>query len=172
MRELIRQILQENAFKDDVKQSIKDNGLLDTIKYVGGVDNLVKILYDGDIMTYYQDTGFTPVKITEDGMNMYIDDLIIQSLGLEVKNFSRGKELEVSLGDFKWISGSANYKFTASARLFVSQSNGQKLWRVIGTSGDYGFGYSFINKRNTIGKRGRTQIFKQIIDKYNLQQYL
>jgi len=45
MRELIRQILKENAFKDDVKQSIKDNGLLDTIKYVGGVDNLVKILY-------------------------------------------------------------------------------------------------------------------------------
>ena len=172
MRELIRQILKENAFKDDVKQSIKDNGLLDTIKYVGGVDNLVKILYDSDIMTYYKDTGFTPVKITEDGMNMYIDDLIIQSLGLEAKTFSRGKELEVSLGDFNWNSKGSNYKFTARARLFVSQNNGQKLWRVIGTSGDYGFGYSFINKRNTIGKIGRTRIFKQIIDKYNLQQYL
>jgi hypothetical protein len=172
MRELIRHILKENAFKDDVKQSIKDNGLLDTIKYVGGVDNLVKILYDSDIMTYYKDTGFTPVRITEDGMNMYIDDLIIHSLGLEVKTWLMGKELEVSLGDFKWTSGGTNYKFTASARLLVSQSNGQKLWRVIGASGDYGFGYSFITKRNTIGKRGRRQIFNQVIDKYDLQQYL
>ncbi len=172
MRELIKKILNESKVKDQLKQSIEDNGLLDTLQYIGGADNLVKILYDGDIMKFYEESGFTPVKITEDGMNMYIDDLIIHSLGLEVKPWLRGKELEVSLGDFKWTSGGANYKFTASARLFVSQNNGQKLWRVIGTSGDYGFGYSFINKRNTIGKRGRTQIFKQIMDKYNLQQYL
>jgi hypothetical protein len=172
MRELIRKILNESKAKDQLKQSIEDNGLLDTLQYIGGADNLVKILYDGDIMKFYEESGFTPVKITEDGMNMYIDDLIIHSLGLEVKPWLSGKELEVSLGDFKWTSGGANYKFTASARLFVSQNNGQKLWRVIGTSGDYGFGYSFITKKNTIGKRGRTQIFKQIIDKYNLQQYL
>jgi hypothetical protein len=43
---------------------------------------------------------------------------------------------------------------------------------VVGTSGDSGFGYSFINKRNTLGKRARQQIFKQIIDKYNLQKYI
>ena len=156
MRELIRKILNESKAKDQLKQSIEDNGLLDTLQYIGGADNLVKILYDGDIMKFYEESGFTPVKITEDGMNMYIDDLIIHSLGLEVKPWLRGKELEVSLGDFKWTSGGANYKFTASARLFVSQNNGQKLWRVIGTSGDYGFGYSFITKKNTIGKRGRT----------------
>ena len=170
MRELIRHILKENTFKDDVKQSIKDNGLLDTIKYVGGTDNLVKILYDGDIMKFYEDTGFNPVRITDNGMDMYIDDLIIQSLGIEVRTSSRGDE--VNLGDFKWTSGGMNYKFSARARLFVSQSNGQKLWRVIGTSGDHGFGNSFITKKNTIGKRGRRQIFNQIIDKYNLQQYL
>ena len=171
MRELIRKILNESKIKDQLKQSIEDNGLSDTIQYVGGVDNLLKLLYDSDIIKFYEETGFTPVKITENGMNMYIDDLIIQSLGLPINTRIRNQE-EVLLGDFTWGSRGTNYKFTARARLFVSQNNGQKLWRVIGTSGDYGFGYSFINKRNTIGKRGRTQIFKQIIDKYNLQQYL
>ncbi len=171
MRELIRQILKENAFKDDVKQSIKDNGLLDTIQYIGGYDNLVKMLYDGDIMKFYEETGFTPVKITENGMNMYIDDLIIQSLGLPINTKIRNQE-EVLLGDFIWGSKGSNYKFTARASSFISQKNGQKLWRVVGASGDYGFGYSFIPTRNILGKRARTQIFKQIIDKYNLQQYL
>jgi hypothetical protein len=170
MRELIRHILKENAFKDDVKQSIKDNGLLDTIKYVGGTDSLVKILYDGDIMKFYEDTGFNPVRMTDDGMDMYIDDLIIRSLGIEVRTLSRGDE--VNLGDFRWTSGGMNYKFSTSARSVVNQTNGQKLWRVIGTSGDHGFGYGFITKKNTIGKRGRRQIFNQVIDKYDLQQYL
>jgi hypothetical protein len=50
--------------------------------------------------------------------------------------------------------------------------SGQKIWRVVGQSGDYGFGYSFITKRNTLGKRARTQIYNQIIDKYDLQEYL
>jgi hypothetical protein len=172
MRELIRKILNESKIKDQLKQSIEDNGLSDTIQYVGGVDNLLKLLYDSDIIKFYEETGFTPVKITENGMNMYIDDLIIQSLGLEAKTFSRGKELEVSLGDFNWNSKGSNYKFTARARSFISQKNGQKLWRVVGTSGDYGFGYSFIPTRNILGKRARKQIFDQIIDKYNLQQYL
>jgi hypothetical protein len=48
---------------------------------------------------------------------------------------------------------------------------GQELRRVAGTCGDHGFGYSFISQRNKIGKRGRAQIFKQIIEKYNLKNY-
>jgi len=43
---------------------------------------------------------------------------------------------------------------------------------VVGTSGDSGFGYGFINKRNTLGKRYRQQIFKQIIDKFELGDYV
>ena len=171
MRELIRKILNESKVKDQLKQSIEDNGLLDTIQYIGGADNLVRILYDGDIMKFYEESGFTPVKITEDGMNMYIDDLIILSFDLPINIRTRNQE-EVLLGDFRWGSKGSNYKFTARARSFISQNNGQKLWRVVGTSGDYGFGYSFITKRNTMGKKGRDQIFQQIIDKYDLQQYL
>jgi hypothetical protein len=171
MRELIRKILNESKIKDQLKQSIEDNGMSDTIQYVGGVDNLVKLLYDSDIIKYYEDAGVTPVKISEDGMNMYIDDLIILSFNKPINIRIRNHE-EVLLGDFTWSSGGSNYKFTAWARSFIDQNNGQKLWRVVGTCGDHGFGYSFITKRNTIGKKGRDQIFKQIIDKYDLQQYL
>jgi hypothetical protein len=51
-------------------------------------------------------------------------------------------------------------------------NSGQKIWRVVGQSGDYGFGYSFITKKNTLGKRARRQIFQQVIDKYGLNSYV
>jgi hypothetical protein len=53
----------------------------------------------------------------------------------------------------------------------VEYSSGKIMWRVVGTSGDSGFGYGFISTRNTLGKRARMQIFKQIIDKYKLDSY-
>lgn len=171
MRELIRKILNESKVKDELRQSIEDDGIAETVEKVGGYDNLVKMLYNGDVMEFYNITGFEPIKITENGMNMYIDDLIIQSLGLPINTRLRIQE-EVLLGDFNWRSRGSNYKFTARAHSFISQKNGQKLWRVVGTSGDYGFGYSFIPTRNILGKRFRKQIFDQIIDKYDLQQYL
>lgn len=156
---------------DLVRELVKKSGFKTASDVLGGTANLINILFDGDMMKYYEETGFKPIRITDDGTNMYIDDLIISSFGLEPKGSGVfGKE--IYLGDFSWKSGGFNYKFTANIRPFVSQINGQKLWRVVGTSGDSGFGYGFINKRNTIGKRGRTQIFKQIIDKYNLSEFL
>jgi hypothetical protein len=44
-------------------------------------------------------------------------------------------------------------------------------WKVVGTSGSHGFGYAFITKRETLGVRYRQQIFKQILDKYDLKKY-
>jgi hypothetical protein len=62
------------------------------------------------------------------------------------------------------------YKFTGY--LMPTVINEQNYWKVVGIGGSYGFGYGFISKKETLGKRNRQQIFKQIIDKYNLQQYL
>ena len=55
MRELIRKILNESIVKDQVKQLIDDEGLAGAIEYIGGADNLIKILYDGDIIQYYEE---------------------------------------------------------------------------------------------------------------------
>ena len=67
-----------------------------------------------------------------------------------------------------------NFKVNTILSIPFKSINGQELRRVIGRSGDYGFGdsYAGISKRNTIGKRGRTQIFKQIIEKYKLNSYI
>jgi hypothetical protein len=168
MRELIRKILNESIVKDQVKQLIDDEGLAGAIEYIGGADNLIKILYDGDISQYYEETGFTPIRISSEP-NLFIDDLIVQKLNLPSIKFM-GKDMK-DLGEFSWTTNGHTYKF--NAQLYpITYNSGQKIWRVVGQAGDYGFGYSYITKKNTLGKRARTQIFNQIIDKYDLQEYL
>jgi hypothetical protein len=99
--------------------------------------------------------------------NLYIDDAVVQILDLPDFNFSRRGEKD--LGTFKWTRSGMSYRFKAVIHP-ITYEGGNKMWRVIGTSGDSGFGYSWITKRNTLGKRARMQIFKQIIDKYNLDR--
>lgn len=67
-----------------------------------------------------------------------------------------------------------NDSFTARVRKVKRINNGveQILWHAVGVSGSYGIGYSYISKQETMGKKIRLQIFKQIIDRYNLNEYL
>jgi hypothetical protein len=138
----------------------------DVIKLLGGVNNLLKI-FNNDLKEFYKSTGFVPYKFDSTGENMYIDNLLIESLNLE----DSWNKKEKKLGDFRWTSSGINYTFTAHATSPFKSHLGQELRRVAGTCGDHGFGYSFISQRNKIGKRGRAQIFKQIIEKYNLKSY-
>ena len=138
----------------------------DVIKLFGGTKNILK-LFNNDLKEFYKVTGYSPYKFDSSGENMYMDEMLIQSLNLE--DVYSGKKL----GDFRWTSGGMNYKvITIVYKPFISSVSGQELRRVIGRSGDSGFGDSYISKKNTIGKRGRKQIFKQIIEKYNLDSYL
>lgn len=144
----------------------------DVIKLLGGVNNLLKI-FNNDLKEFYKSTGFVPYKFDSTGENMYIDNLLLESLNLDdVSNqrYDSGKKL----GDFRWTSGGMNYKVNTILSSPFKSINGQELRRVIGRSGDSGFGdsYAGISKRNTIGIRGRKQIFKQIIEKYNLESFL
>ena len=144
----------------------------DVIKLLGGVNNLLKI-FNNDLKEFYKSTGFVPYKFDSTGENMYIDNLLLESLNLDdVSNqrYDSGKKL----GDFRWTSGGMNFKVNTILSSPFKSIIGQELRRVIGRSGDYGFGdsYAGISKRNTIGIRGRKQIFKQIIEKYNLDSYL
>jgi len=170
MKDLIRLILKEEI-NDTTKKNIlsikNDIGLYNAIKVVGGFNNFIKIVYDGDTKEFFKDNDIEPYHITSEP-NLFISDIIVQLMELKNAPFSSGNEK--SIGDFYWVSGGIKYKFNAYLKRFKYDS-GKVEWRVVGQSGDSGFGYSFISQKNTLGKRARMQIFQQIIDKYNLDSY-
>ena len=160
-------IIIRDELVNNLREKIKTLGVNEVVKLVGGVDILLKVAFNGDLKTFYEYTGYVPYKFDSTGENMYIDNLLLESLNLE----DTWNKKEKKLGDFRWTRSGMNYKFTAYASTPFNGHSGQEYRRVLGRSGDSGFGDSSITKRNTIGKRGRTQIFKQIIEKYKLNSY-
>ena len=166
-------IIIRDELVNNLRDQIKTLGVSEVCKLIGGGETLLKVAFNGDLKEFYKSTGFVPYKFDSTGENMYIDNLLIESLNLDdVSNqrYDSGKKL----GDFRWTSGGMNYKVNTILSSPFKSINGQELRRVIGRSGDSGFGdsYAGISKKNTIGKRGRTQIFKQIIEKYKLNSYI
>ena len=153
-----------------LKDSLKKMDFATASRYVGGPKQYINILFDGDINKYFEENNLLPYYITKDGMNMYISDAIVQTMNIPDSGW-RG---EKKIGDFVWKSGGFDFKLTASlvpqssGYITVDGYNDQKMWRVVGNSGSHGWGHGFYTKRETIGKRGRQQIFKQIIDKFGL----
>jgi hypothetical protein len=159
---------QTESKKDVLKSMLQQSGWEVTSKLMGGIDNLINVLYDGDIMKFSEDTHTPLVYMSVDEMSLYIHVALVEKLRLENANFS---SREKTLGKFRYgTKNGMQYAFTAN--LTPTRLHDQPYYKVVGTSGDSGFGYAFINKRNTLGKRYRQQIFKQIIDKYNLEPYM
>ena len=169
MKHIIKKILKEETLKQTLLDKIKDDGFENTAVLVGGPKNLINIAYGDDLKTFYSENNdYVPYRISNDGMVMYIDELLVQYLELK----DSGKKEKI-LGDFVYgPKGRVNYRFNAKVYGPFNSNNGQNLYKVVGTSGDSGFGYSFISQRNTLGKRARAQIFQQIIDKYDLDSYI
>ena len=154
---------------EDIRQMVKDPHQFGTILKVMGIENLIKIVYDGDLIKFREDTTTPIVYFSTDGMNLYLHEALVNSLGLEDMTWLSRSEKK--LGKFTYGSKNGHrYAFTAS--LTPITLNNQPYYKVVGTSGDSGFGYGFINQKNVLGKRYRGQIFQQIIDKYNLQEYM
>ena len=171
MTDLIRRIIREETAskKDAIKSMIKKSGLETAAKVMGGVDSLIKILYDGDILKFGEETNTPLAYMSTDRMNLYIHEALVNELGLKDKSW--GSRNEKELGKFGY--GSKNgMRYAFNATLAPTTLHNQNYYKVVGTSGDSGFGYSFINKKNILGLRYRQQIFKQIIDKYNLSKYM
>ena len=176
LQQSIRKILKEETEipvdndKELIDDLIREYGIDTAIKYLGGIDNYINIRYDGDIKEYSKENNLKLVIISDDKMNMYINELLVKKLGIEDNKYtSKG---EKKLGKFGY--GPKNgMQFAFNAELIPGpKKHNLTYYRVVGSSGDSGFGYSFINKRNTLGKRYREQIFNQIVDKYKLQEYL
>ena len=157
--------------QDKLSEIAKKYGVNNAVKSVGGVNRYIKIMHNDDLSEFYKKSQLLPYKMSDDGMSLYIDDLIVQRYGFEDIKYSTNRESK-ELGNFKFgTKDFLSYRFEAVIYPHLIL-NGQKMWRVVGTSGDYGFGYAFITKRNTLGVRHRTQIYKQIIERFKLNDYL
>ena len=171
MRDLIKKILREQteSKKDAIKSMIKKSGLETAARVMGGVENLIKILYDGDLIKFSEDTTTPLAYMSLDRMNLYLHKALVDELGIEEsKSWYSG---EKEFGEFSFgLKNGHEFKF--NARLRPQRLHDQIYYKVLGMSGDYGFGYSDITKKNTLGVRYRQQIFKQIIDKYDLSKYM
>ena len=151
-----------------VRRLVQDIGLTEVVEIMGGIDRVIELGYNGDLIKFSEETTTPIAYMSTDGMNLYLHEALINELGLENANFPSGPK---TLGKFRY--GSKNdLQFAFTANLERARLHDQQYYRVVGSSGDSGFGYSYITKRNTLGKRYRQQIFKQIIDKYNLKPYM
>ena len=171
MKDLIRKVLREEteSKKDAIKSMIKKSGLETAARVMGGVENLIKILYDGDLIKFSEDTTTPLAYMSLDRMNLYLHKALVDELGIKESKSWHSDEKE--LGKFRF--GSKNgHEFNFNARLRPQRVHDQEYYKVLGTSGDSGFGYTFLTKKNTLGVRYRQQIFKQIIDKYDLSKYM
>ena len=161
---------QSDSKKDALKSMLKQSGIAITSKLMGGINNLINVLYDGDIMKFSEDTHTPLAYMGTDKMSLYLHDSLVEELGLN-ENSRWQHRGEKELGDFRFgTKDNMIYKFTA--RLLPTQLHDQPYYKVVGLSGDSGFGYGFISKKNILSSRNRQQIFKQIIDKYNLEPYM
>jgi len=76
MTDLIRRILREetNSKKDAIKSMIKKSGLETAARVMGGINNIIDIVYDGDLIKFSEDT-ITPIAyMSTDGLNLYLHD--------------------------------------------------------------------------------------------------
>ena len=136
-------IIIKESVSEKLIELIKTRGVGEVIKLVGGIKNLLKVAFNDDLKEFYKSTGFVPYKFDSTGENMYIDNLLIESLNLDdVSNqrYDSGKKL----GDFRWVSSGMNFKVNTILSSPFKSINGQELRRVIGRSGDYGFGDSYV----------------------------
>jgi hypothetical protein len=155
-----------------VRRLVQDIGLTEVAEIMGGINRVIELGYNGDLMKFSEETTTPIVYLSTDGMNLYLHEALVNELGTDDKKSQfLYNSVEKELGKFKY--GSKNlYLYAFTANLLPAKLHNQTYYRVVGTSGDSGFGYGHINKKNTLGKRYRQQIFKQIIDKYDLSKYM
>jgi hypothetical protein len=171
VRQLIKKILREQSETkaEKIRAQVKKSGVDTVSNLVGGIDNLINMAYDGDLMKFSEDTTTPIVYLAADQKNLYLHNALVEKLGLKEIKWAGRNEKE--LGKFGY-GPKVGHRYLFTATLYPTTLHDQKYWKVVGSSGDSGFGYSFINQRNILGIRYRTQIFNQIINKYNLRPYM
>lgn len=161
---------------NNLRERIKNLGLSEVSKLMDlDIKQIIKIAFNDDLKEFYKHSGYVPYRKDDyDGGRMHIDKILIDRLNLEDK--PHWIDEQKKLGDF--IIGTKNgpkYTFnTVVIGKAIDTTNGQVFMRVAGMCNELGlgFGYGDLKQKENLGKRGKSQIFKQVIDKYNLDSYL
>jgi hypothetical protein len=168
-------ILITENLANNLRERIKNLGLSEVAKLMDlDIKQLIKIAFNNDLKEFYKHTGYIPYEISPDGERMFIDEILIDKLNLEDR--PHWSNSEKKLGNF--IFGTKNgQKYVFNARVTgkdINYSNGQEFMSVAGMCVDLGlgFGYSDLKEKEKLGIRAQSQIFKQIIEKYNLDSYI
>ncbi len=118
MTDLIRKILREQteSKKDAIKSLIKKSGLETAARVMGGLNNIIDIVYDGDLIKFSEDT-ITPIAyMSTDGLNLYLHEALVKQLGIQDTTHPND---EYYLG--KFIFGSKNGgEYSIHTRLSLS----------------------------------------------------
>ena len=80
MKELIRKILKEETSVDQkeiIQDIIDEFGNETAIKYLGGVNNFINIMYDGDLIKFSKDTITPIVYMSSIELNLYFFHLSV-----------------------------------------------------------------------------------------------
>jgi len=153
-----------SPIKERLKELSREQGLETAIEFVGDIKTYIKIAYNGNLIDFFKEEKVEPYEIKGDIPNMIIHPLIVESLKLRYY-----KPDELQLGKFRY---GLNYNYSIDTHLIkITYLNKNVKYKVVGISGSFGFGLSYINKRDNLGKRDRMRIFQQIIDKYDLDKY-
>jgi len=164
-------IVKENIntdLADKLKNLVNKFGLQRVYDMVGGPTNYLEIVYGGNLKEFFKQEKVEPFKITQTSTPaMYINDMLVDSLNLE--DFLRN---EKKLGQFRYGNADKMIYYVDARLAKVTYGDGSIGWKVVAIGGSRGFGYHFISTRDTLGSKHRKQIFNQIIQKYNLQDYL
>jgi len=166
-------IITESKLKGTIIDMIKNLGLQTAIDLVGDFDSLVKVGFDGKLKEFYKFMNWVPYEISSDGDNMVIDKKIADSLNLPIRtDHWSGKER--ILGDFKYTNRKGEFTFNARLDGPIFDPRTKQHYMFVLGLGDEGkgFGYTSLYNKEKLPNKSRIQIFKQIIDKYNLDNYL
>ena len=185
--------------QNKLKEIAKKYGIDNAVKAVGNnMDRYLKRMCDGDINKYYKEMQLSPYKLSDDGMTLYIDDLIVQIVGfndLPFRTFKGAKSIGgfrygdkdsmenaclIKIYPFQMDNGQQMWRVVGSKCSLIQQSNGSLLYidddeyEPIGYRAEFiqGFGYEGIKKRNELCLKHRTQIYNQIIEDFYLNEDL
>jgi len=68
-----------------VRRLVQDIGLTEVAEIMGGINRVIELGYNGDLMKFSEETTTPIVYLSTDGMNLYLHEALVNELGTDDK---------------------------------------------------------------------------------------